>query len=809
VVTPAQPHRRFLAPGDKLGKHEVIRQLAVGGMAELYLTRTVGIEGFEKLVCVKRILPQHLHDPTFVQMFLNEARLAATLQHPNIAQVYDIGQDLGEYFFSMEYVHGEDLGRLVASGRDNGVQISLDCALTVAAGLCAGLHHAHEKAAPDGKPLGVVHRDVSPNNVLVSYDGAVKLVDFGLARMGTEPSTSQNGLRGKIAYMSPEQCRGRVVLDRRSDVFSIGTILYELTTGQVPFVDETEYGVLHQIVNRDADPPTTLVPSYPPALEAIVMRALARDPDRRYATALELQTRLEDFAHDNRLRVSPLVLARLMSTLFPARLEEWDHARAQGAFFVEQHVVRTLIESGKTSDRAARYTPTAMPIVEARGARGEPGSAPTAPNVDPTEQTQLGPEPTLAPARATPQTLAAPARATPQTLAAPARATPQTLAAPARATPQTLAAPARATPQTLAAPARITPHPMPAQPRITPHPMPAQPRVTPHPMPAQAAPGLAAATNPSATAGGRATRSALVPNMPGAVPIVRALPAPPVPSGGTLVSSATQAGTPPPTVMPLKPPTFTPAGSGDFEPYSAASIAGSYPGPAGSHPGGFAHNPASTTAADGLTGRRSSPSLPGYHGPDDSGADDFGRETAHHTVADLNERVRAATARKTEQIRSQGPSRRPLIAIGLVGTLGAAIGVWFAVHTTPTGRPPDRAPTKASAGSVAPETPAPPSAAPPAAAPPATAAPEAHQPSARAPAPDAVAAPPVPTDEPAVAPAKKKPTRAVVQDPRPKAAKPARVRAEPKRSARGPRPEPKEEPWNNDSPLLPEPTPKR
>ena len=349
-MNPAPQRSRFLAPGDKLGKYDLIRQIAVGGMAELYLARTVGIEGFEKLVVVKRILPQYATNASFVNMFLNEARLAATLHHPNIAQVYDIGQEQGDYFFSMEYVHGEDLGHLVAAATENGVPVSLDAALTLCAGLCAGLHHAHEKAGPDGKPLIVVHRDVSPSNVLVSYDGAVKLVDFGIARVSNAPSSTQGGLKGKIAYMSPEQCRGKTAVDRRSDIFSIGTILYELTTGQLPFRDETEYAILNLIVNQDAEPPSKLVPEYPPALEAIVMRALARDPANRYPTALALQGDLEDFAHENRLRVSPLVLARLMSNLFPARLEEWDHARKQGAFFVEQHVVRTLIESGKTGE---------------------------------------------------------------------------------------------------------------------------------------------------------------------------------------------------------------------------------------------------------------------------------------------------------------------------------------------------------------------------------------------------------------------------------------------------------------------------
>ena len=349
MVKSAPQQSRHLGPGDKLGKYELIRQIAIGGMAELYLARTLGFEGFEKLVVIKRILPQFSNITSFVAMFTNEARLAATLQHPNIAQVYGIGIDDGDYFFAMEYVHGEDLHRTMLQSLEQGVPISLEFALTLGTGLCAGLHYAHEKAGPDGTPLQIVHRDVSPSNVLVSYDGAVKLVDFGIARGAQGKVTTATGLKGKIIYMSPEQCRADGALDRRSDIYSVGTILYELTCGRTPF-NGTDYAILNQIVGSDAPPPSTIVPNFPPVLEAIIVRALARDPDQRYASALELQGALEDFAHESRLRISPLVLARLMGSLFPARLEEWAEAKSQGAFFVEQHVVQTLIESGKTPD---------------------------------------------------------------------------------------------------------------------------------------------------------------------------------------------------------------------------------------------------------------------------------------------------------------------------------------------------------------------------------------------------------------------------------------------------------------------------
>jgi serine/threonine protein kinase len=311
-----------LVPGSTLGSYELLRRLASGGMAELYLARSRGIEGFEKVVVLKRILPQYAQNRDFVSMFLDEARLSATLQHPNIAQVHDIGQWHGSYFFTMEYIHGQDIRGVLQAAARRHQRIPLAQALTMIAGASAGLHAAHEKRSLDGRPLKIVHRDVSPSNVLVSYDGAVKVVDFGVAKAAQRQTETRTGtLKGKIAYMSPEQCLGKP-LDRRSDIFSIGILLYELTTGRRLFKGEAEFGVMQRIVSEDVTPPSHLVASYPPDLEKIVIKALRRDRDERYATAQDLQLDIEHFAGSHRLTLSQVMLARFMQTLFADVLRE-------------------------------------------------------------------------------------------------------------------------------------------------------------------------------------------------------------------------------------------------------------------------------------------------------------------------------------------------------------------------------------------------------------------------------------------------------------------------------------------------------
>ncbi len=306
----------------QLGKYQLIRRVATGGMAELYLARATAIHGFEKLVCLKRILPQHAESEDFIRMFLAEARLAATLHHPNIVQVYDIGEQGTTYFFTMEYVQGQDLRKLVRAARKANKALPLEHILHIVMGVAAGLNHAHEKIGLDGRPLGIVHRDVSPSNVLVTYEGGVKIVDFGIAKAATAQSATIAGtLKGKIPYMSPEQCRGEVV-DRRSDIFSIGTLLWELTTGARLFTGENEFGLINRVAAGDVPLPSSVRQDYPPELEAIVMRALQADREQRYTCAQDLQIDLEDFAREARLPVSSARMAKFMRELFSEEIRQ-------------------------------------------------------------------------------------------------------------------------------------------------------------------------------------------------------------------------------------------------------------------------------------------------------------------------------------------------------------------------------------------------------------------------------------------------------------------------------------------------------
>ncbi|HWE27781.1 MAG TPA: protein kinase [Polyangia bacterium] len=313
------------------GKYEVITHLASGGMADIFLSRARGIEGFEKLAVIKRIRQDRAFDKKMVDLFLDEARLAASLQHPNIVQVFEFGIVEGSYFLAMEYVHGEDVASVLKRMREMRTAIPIAEVLSIVVGVCQGLHYAHECVGHNGKHLGVVHRDVSPSNVLISYDGAVMITDFGIAKAtGRSTQTTTGAVRGKLSYMSPEQCRG-LTLDRRSDIFAIGTLLHELSTGKTLFNGTSDFEVMKRIVEDPIRPPSTEVPGYPNELDRIVLKALGRDPERRYATAREMQLDLEKFALEHKLPISSARLATFMQLEFADRIAAWRQARAARA----------------------------------------------------------------------------------------------------------------------------------------------------------------------------------------------------------------------------------------------------------------------------------------------------------------------------------------------------------------------------------------------------------------------------------------------------------------------------------------------
>jgi len=301
---------------EAFGKYSLVGHLATGGMAEVYIARQAGMGGFERLVVIKRVRPDLMADREFTRSLLAEARLVATLQHPNIAHVYEIGRVNESYFIVMEYLPGSDLRQLMERA------VMLDCTVSIADAIyiviqaCIALHYAHEKRDPGGLPQGIIHRDVSPSNVLLSQDGAVKVCDFGIAKATRLTAETEAGtIKGKYGYMSPEQCRG-LPLDRRTDIFALGIVLYELSTLTRAFVAANDLELLRMIVRGPPLLPSTRVRRYPRDLERIVMRALATDPADRYPTAQAMQLDLEELAREHKLGLSSVNIARLMYELF-------------------------------------------------------------------------------------------------------------------------------------------------------------------------------------------------------------------------------------------------------------------------------------------------------------------------------------------------------------------------------------------------------------------------------------------------------------------------------------------------------------
>ena len=300
--------------GKQVGRYSVVRHLASGGMAELYIARQEAMGGFEKPVVLKVLQPRYARNPRVVSMFLDEARLAAKLNHASIVHVYDVADEAGMKYIAMEYIHGETVADIVKRGLAVNKYLPLEHAVYIASETAAGLAYAHERRDPDGQVWRIVHRDVSPTNILVNYEGQTKIVDFGIARAQDELREEAGILPGKASYMSPEQVRGQGA-DNRSDVFALGIILYELTLCQRLYRGAPD-AVMKRIVSENVAPPTAIRRDYPAALELVVMRALEKRPEDRYQSAEEMRHDLEEFLDESGLRTGNRRLALYMNELF-------------------------------------------------------------------------------------------------------------------------------------------------------------------------------------------------------------------------------------------------------------------------------------------------------------------------------------------------------------------------------------------------------------------------------------------------------------------------------------------------------------
>lgn len=354
----------------RLGPYELVRRLATGGMAEVYLARRAGPHGFQKTVAVKRVLPQLARDPNFLAMFVDEARVCARLCHPNIVQVFDFGEHEGELYMAMEYVDGTTGARLIRAAAARREALSLEVCVHVVLSVLRGLEYAHAARDDSGRPLRLVHRDVSPGNVLIDRSGAVKLTDFGIARAAEiERRTDAGQLKGKLGYMSPEQVLGRE-LDARTDVFTIGIVLAEMVTLRPLFSGGRELDVLQRI--RDADVSMLDRQDLPDDVRQVLYRALAREPDLRYTSAGEFADALEELIRRRRLNVGPARLAASLERLGLTQNETFDApstASRKATAVIEQpaNKPREHAEDGTTENQVREIAPQVYCVKGAGG----------------------------------------------------------------------------------------------------------------------------------------------------------------------------------------------------------------------------------------------------------------------------------------------------------------------------------------------------------------------------------------------------------------------------------------------------------
>ncbi len=371
---------------NSFGKYRFIAALGSGGMAAVHLAVVHGLSGFNKLVVLKQIHPEYADDPEILSMFLDEARLAARLSHPNVVQTNEVGQEGCRHFMAMEYLDGQPLSRILRRLQHHGGLPEV-MHLQLIADLLGGLHYAHELADYDGSPLGVVHRDVNPQNVFVTYDGGVKVVDFGIAKARDALTQTRDGIvRGKVTYMAPEQTQNDRV-DRRADVFAVGVMLWEAATGTRPWKGVAELAVMQALVAGQFPAARSFAPEIPAPLEAMIRKALALDPRDRYATAAELQAAIEAYLETLGGRLPQRELGKLVATHFEAeraeirslieeQLRGWNGGPAHAALPLPVIDRKIASDEDSSDHRESSTAPGSQPVPNGVRASSLPGPAP-------------------------------------------------------------------------------------------------------------------------------------------------------------------------------------------------------------------------------------------------------------------------------------------------------------------------------------------------------------------------------------------------------------------------------------------------
>ena len=317
----------------RFGKYFLVKKLATGGMAQLYKAKITGVQGFEKLIAIKTILPHLASEKELISSFIDEAKLAALLHHQNIVQIYDFGNIEDTYYISMEYLFGKDLRHLLNKAKGKNLLPSIEIALYIESRICAGLDYAHSLKDFQMRPLNIIHRDISPQNVFVTYDGDVKIVDFGIAKAARRSTLTQAGMiKGKVAYMSPEQASGQGV-DYRSDIFSAGILLYEMVTGKQMFTGTDTLQILARVCRAEFEPPEMAQGGLPPQVYDILHRALKKDVNERYQSCGEMLADLEECMFKLSMRPTARALCQYMKELFKEEIIAEGEALGETAPF--------------------------------------------------------------------------------------------------------------------------------------------------------------------------------------------------------------------------------------------------------------------------------------------------------------------------------------------------------------------------------------------------------------------------------------------------------------------------------------------